>query len=807
MKLLLKKAVAAALSVSMLASVGTVAAFAQTEEAAADNSYYKGVFYYRPGLGEIAPLTDSIDYYIFSDDFFRGDSRVYNDHLSTLSMCLGEASVSSTREPFTPEGYKNKSRDVVAFLEDNGFGDIQINQAYSEKPTKDSVGVVCSHKQIVDGDKEYALLTIIPRSAGYEAEWGNNFVLGEDGDAQGFDGCAVKCLAFAKDYIADKGIEGDIKVWISGYSRGAAISNLMAKRLIDAPKQFLGEAVELTPDNLYAYTFGTPSGADVDNDPRNERYAGIFNSYADTEISSSMAPVVMGFGRYGTDNMFLDDSREEEVLKNLEICNKMIYGLYLDGAGSNSFSPKKLGFTDGSVGMVNDEDSYIPASAREFLKGLGIYLNQVSGGRENFARVYEQPFSDFLAYYESLTGDNASAFTSGLTGHKDTLSLVVGMYAYFMNTKKQSTTAVTEKEARAKAEELAAVAAAGDEDTTGIGAADIAKAAAKLPLFLAMKPEHIRPIVAKYLGNVLNDAMSASGATQAQIDALCNDDSLNALVHLISHLLLGNIWQSDEIRPLKLDNEQIKNAATLIGNFQNIMADHANEVIISWLRTYDSNFADYQSLTEAQIAGYRRVKFQSESAINGEIINGSGETVGVITDGVLSNVTDKWVGFTTTDDGGFFRLPFGGTYQIKVNNVTGSFSAVLGEYDCYTARTSYLFNESALCESECTAVLTVPEIDMEAGMAPGMEYALTIEGADEYQLGDADKNGVVNILDITLIQRTLAGMVELDKVQRLLADVDGDGQVTIQDATAIQIFIAEYDENYEKTGEAFLYHS
>ena len=39
----------------------------------------------------------------------------------------------------------------------------------------------------------------------------------------------------------------------------------------------------------------------------------------------------------------------------------------------------------------------------------GLYLTQISGGRENFSRVYEQPFSDALAYYESLTGDNATA--------------------------------------------------------------------------------------------------------------------------------------------------------------------------------------------------------------------------------------------------------------------------------------------------------------------------------------------------------------------------------------------------------------
>lgn len=808
MKKLLKKTVASVLAVSMLASVGSVAAFAQADDSDNGNNYYKGVFYYRPGLGEIAPLTDSVDYYTYSDDYFKGDSRVYNNHLATLSMSLGEASVSSTREPFTTEGYKNKSRDVTAFLEDTGFSEIKINQYYAQKPTKDSLGIVCAHKKINDGDKDYTLLAVIPRSAGYEAEWGNNFVLGESGDAAGFEGNADKVLAYAKDYVAEKNISGDIKVWTVGYSRGAAITNIVAKKLIDDPKGSIGEAVELSSDNLYAYTFGTPSAADKNNDPRNEKYAGIFNSYANTEISSAMAPIDMGFERYGTDNMFLDKSKEEQMLDNLAICNPDIYQLYLDGNGSGSFSPKKLGLNDGSIGMVNDEDSYIPGNATEFLRGLCTYLTQVSGGRENFAKVYEQPFSDFLAYYESLTGDDSTAFTSTLTGHEDTLSLVVSMYAYFMKTKLHNEIEATKKEAEEKVKELAGVAASADEDSdSGIGFADVTKAGAQLVRFLLMKPEKIKPIAAGYLGNVLGDAMKASGATDGQIEKICNEESLNALTHLISHLLLGNVWQSSAIRPLKIDNEQIKNAATLIGNFTNIMADHANEVIISWLRISDSYFSDYASLTESQTAGYRRVYFGADTAkLNGEITDGNGVTVATVTNGELKNVTDKWVGFTSTDDGGFFRLPLSEAYEIKLNNVSGKLTAKVGEYDCYTANTSDVFEQTVYTESERNAVLTLPAVILDE--ASEDEYTLTLEEAEgEYLIGDIDGNGVVNVVDVTALQKALAKNDGFTGLFKIIADVDGNGKVSIQDVTEIQFYLADIEGKGGKTGETVVYHS
>ena len=783
-----KKALSVVLAASMLTGIAGVTALAQEKENA--DVFYNGTFYYRPGTGEYLPGTDSVDYFVYSDDFFKYSGKEYNAHLATLSMSLAEASVSSTREPFTPEGYANKSRNAVAFLEDNGFSDIEVNNDYRIKPTKDSMGVGCAHKTIREGDKDYTLLVIMPRNAGYEAEWGNNFVLGAEGDAAGFDASADKCLAFTKDYVASHGISGDIKVWTMGYSRGAAAANLMAKKLIDAPNEWLGDAVTLDSDDLYAYTFGTPMAADSNNNPRDAKYAGIFNSYENTEIASAMAPSAMGFERYGTDFMIFNPDKFDAMLENLDITNHAIHDSYVSSVSSRLFEPKKIGFSDGSVSMVDDPDSYIPDDPVEYLNGTGAYLKQFVGGRENFAKTYEQPFSDLFAYYESLTGDDASAFTSTLTGHEDTLYLVAALYAYFMKSQNNDNVYMSKEIANAKAKELAALTVGADEDSSGMDASVIAKVGARLAIFLLQNPETIKKEAAQYLRNVMTDAMKASGATQQQINSVTSNKASEALVHLISYLLLGNIWQSGELHPLQINNQQMKAAATLIGNAANLFVDHANEIIMSWLRLEDSYFADYAPLTEAQLKGYRRVYIDAgEATFNGSVLDENGDIVGVIENGVLTSSADAWIGYTTCDEGGFFRIPYDKDYKIKLNTSADTAVGVrIGHYDVYEATTAMQMEGKVNASSSDTVTVSLP-----APTGESTAYSVTVDRS--YILGDADMDGKVTISDVTVIQMFTAEILE-EAFSEAAADVNGDGTVNVIDATLIQEFLAELPVPY-----------
>lgn len=59
-------------------------------------------------------------------------------------------------------------------------------------------------------------------------------------------------------------------------------------------------------------------------------------------------------------------------------------------------------------------------------------------------------------------------------------------------------------------------------------------------------------------------------------------------------------------------------------------------------------------------------------------------------------------------------------------------------------------------------------------------------------LGD----GMIMIVDCTLIQRVIAGLAEIHVNNRRAADVDSDGEICILDATAIQRYLAEMKDNY-----------
>ena len=68
---------------------------------------------------------------------------------------------------------------------------------------------------------------------------------------------------------------------------------------------------------------------------------------------------------------------------------------------------------------------------------------------------------------------------------------------------------------------------------------------------------------------------------------------------------------------------------------------------------------------------------------------------------------------------------------------------------------------------------------------------LPVSAAGSYVRGDADGDGTVTIMDVTVIQRRLVGLPTYSFDERA-ADVDGD-RLNITDATWIQRYLAEFE--------------
>ena len=75
-----------------------------------------------------------------------------------------------------------------------------------------------------------------------------------------------------------------------------------------------------------------------------------------------------------------------------------------------------------------------------------------------------------------------------------------------------------------------------------------------------------------------------------------------------------------------------------------------------------------------------------------------------------------------------------------------------------------------------------------------VEY--TFDATKDYLLGDVNGDGKISVLDATLIQKYLAGLVTFSDTQKAAADVNGDGSVSVIDATLIQKYIAGLISNF-----------
>ena len=143
----------------------------------------------------------------YSDYWFVEDSYNPNYELALMSSMAGGASYSTTAD--------NNGGKIAKMLEDTGFSNIQKNQYYSQGvKLENSIGIIIGSKSIKNwSGKEYTLLAVFPRNAGYASEWAGNFNVGTSGIHKGFLEARDEMLRYMKSYISSNNITGDLKVW------------------------------------------------------------------------------------------------------------------------------------------------------------------------------------------------------------------------------------------------------------------------------------------------------------------------------------------------------------------------------------------------------------------------------------------------------------------------------------------------------------------------------------------------------------------------------------------------------------------
>ncbi len=297
-----------------------------------DGDDIKGKFNYSNTVSHSSGVYDFIgeaEYY-YSDSYFHAPSTEYNPHLATMSFSL-------CMSAFNELGRTHEVcyDNAEALLSNIGFSDIETNAETDYPPREDTIGVVVAKKVILDGGVPYTLVNITVRSGGYGSEWASNFLVGDaaecDGNHKGFYEARDRALVFICDYL-QRNVTGDTKLWITGYSRGGAVSGILGAWFDDNLTSVGEMGVSLAKEDIFTYTFEAPTSTDKKN-TQGKSYTNIFNIYnpADlvTYIPFSGSPRMgWNFVRPGVDMSFAEISAEDAEALNEIIRSITPYALY-----------------------------------------------------------------------------------------------------------------------------------------------------------------------------------------------------------------------------------------------------------------------------------------------------------------------------------------------------------------------------------------------------------------------------------------------------------------------------------------------
>ena len=375
-----KRTVAASLAaVMMMTTAATISASADTQAAVSMNTNSAQTRIVReqylghditPGSFTREGTTINFKY---TDGFFETDPKMYNPHMATTSAAMTKASVNYA----TSKGnYTNAADCIKSVLKQEGFGDVFISDSYTKKPTTDSIACAIGKKEItLNNKKTKTVVSVTVRSGSYEQEWASNVKLGKSGEAEGFAEAANKVTGCIEDYIRNNKLEADaaqgkVVFWVQGFSRGAAASNLTAKRLID----------KYESSTVYAYCFAAPQGGVASAERKDRDYTCIHNVVNIDDIVTYVAPTAMGFKRYGVDHFLNDETFDSTKLRK-------------DNFYKNN---------------ISDNDGYAKVTTQR-LELVRKFVTKIEGS----AKADHMPYS----MYDEKTGHNTNQILSKLVGN------------------------------------------------------------------------------------------------------------------------------------------------------------------------------------------------------------------------------------------------------------------------------------------------------------------------------------------------------------------------------------------------------
>ena len=249
--------------------------------------------------------TITVDY---CDDWLLQPDDVYNHKLMQASFAMAAA------------GFRSKvyemgelDHDILDFFAKAGFTEPRSDDF--NKPTGiNTIGTLIAHKKV--GEAVFIGVSISGNN--YQNEWLSNLTIENEIRPKGFNNAAHMVMQRVEKYIKEHHLSGNLRLWVAGYSRAAAVSNLFAADAVES-HQFSA---------VYAYTFATPR---TTREQHPERYRSIFNMINPEDVVPMIPFPEWGYERYGRD-LFLPSISTDSHFNEL----------YLKAMASGDYKPEEL---------------------------------------------------------------------------------------------------------------------------------------------------------------------------------------------------------------------------------------------------------------------------------------------------------------------------------------------------------------------------------------------------------------------------------------------------------------------------------
>ncbi len=225
-------------------------------------------------------------------EFFE-ENDFYDAALSSAALIFANTIYVGSEFEYISGGSGTKS-NIVEMMKYHGFENVEnykLGDYYSDDDISEiGIGV---HEVTYNGVTKQILAVVVRGTNGTIQEWSSNFDMGDPDNwdseyHKGFYVTEERIRDYVLDYV-DRNISdtSNLVYWVTGHSRGAAIANILAAKLIDDGKEVFG------------YTYATPNTT-ISDTKTDAKYNSIFNITNTRDVVTYVPLPQWNFGRFGT---------------------------------------------------------------------------------------------------------------------------------------------------------------------------------------------------------------------------------------------------------------------------------------------------------------------------------------------------------------------------------------------------------------------------------------------------------------------------------------------------------------------------